>query len=84
MQKSKGLKKVVTGLNEKERSMKEKEIKMRRMNSLNEPYDIKKLISTQFAKNVNICFFFFFNQTKEMNLTQFNSSIMLVDLIEKL
>jgi len=39
MQKSKGLKKVVTGLNglnEKERSMKEKEIKMRRMNSLNE------------------------------------------------
>ena len=28
--------------------------------------------------------FFFFNQTKETNLAQFNSSIMLVDLIEKL
>ena len=57
MQKSKGLKKVViglNGLNEKERSMKEKEIKMRRMNSLNEPYDIKTLISTQVTKNVNI------------------------------
>ena len=68
--------------------MKEKEIKMRRMNSLNEPYDIKTLISTQVAKNVNIfsffLFFIFFNQTKEMNLAQFNSSIMLVDLIEKL
>ena len=39
MQKSKGLKKVVTrlnALNEKERFMKEKEIKMRRMNSSNE------------------------------------------------
>ena len=39
MQKSKGLKRVVMGLNrlnEKERSMKEKDIKMRRMNSLNE------------------------------------------------
>ena len=43
-------------LNEKERSMKEKEIKMRRMNSLNEPYDIKTLISTQVTKNVNIFF----------------------------
>ena len=66
---------------------------MRRMNSLNEPYDIKMLISTQVAKNVNIFFsfllfflffFIFFNQTIEMNLAQFNSSIMLVDLIEKL
>ena len=56
MQKSKGLKKVVTGLNEKERSMKGKEIKMRRMNSLNEPYDIKTLISTQVTKNVNFFF----------------------------
>ena len=62
MKNSKGLRKVVTGLNglnEKERSMKEKEIKMRRMNSLNEPYDIKTLISTQVAKNVNIFFPFF-------------------------
>lgn len=36
MQKSKGLKRVVMGLNEKERFTKEKEIKTRRMNSLNE------------------------------------------------
>ena len=63
MQKSKGLKKVVTwlnGLNEKERFMKEKEIKMRRMNSLNEFYNIKMLIFTQVAKNVNTFSFFFF------------------------
>ena len=62
MQNSKGLRKVVTGLNElneKERFMKEKEIKMRRMNSLNEPYDIKTLIYTQVVKNVNIFSFFF-------------------------
>ena len=95
MQKSNGLKKVVrrlNGLNENERPMKEKEIKMRRMNSLNGLYDIKLLIFTQIAKNVNnffsffifLIFFNFFNQTKEMNLAKFNSSIMLVDLIEKL
>ena len=74
----------LNGLNEKERVMKEKEIKIRRMNSLNELYDIETLISTQVAKNVNVFFFFvfffffnfflfsFFNQTKEMNLAQFN------------
>ena len=53
MQKSKGLKKVVTGLNglnEKEMSMKGKEIKMRRMNSLNELYDIETVISTTIAE----------------------------------
>ena len=72
MQKSKGLKRVVMGLNvlnEKERFTKEKEIKTRRMNSLNELMISKCLFLLKLLRMLHfsiLTFFFFFSTRKPL------------------